>query len=95
VRTFSSAYLTLFIRRFRRRRGCEFLEARIISKRNRQLPSGVHFAPNKEQNKRTDNRHDETGGVIYTADNTTIKTICYTSFEISWRWCRSTMVIRA
>jgi hypothetical protein len=28
---------------------------------DRQLPSGVHFAPNKEQNKRTDNRHDETG----------------------------------
>jgi len=31
---------------------------------DRQLPSGVHFAPNKEQNKRTDNRHDETGRVI-------------------------------
>jgi hypothetical protein len=74
--TFSGAYLTLFIRRFRRGRGCEFVEARIISKRiehwiehrigppHDQLPSGVHFAPNKEQTKRTDNRHDETGGVI-------------------------------
>src|SRR4030095_4448773 len=62
---------------------------------DRRLPSRVHFAPNKEQNKRTDNRHDETGGVISTADNITIKTFGYTSFEISWRWCRSTMLIRA
>jgi hypothetical protein len=31
---------------------------------DRQLPSGVHFTPNKEQNKRTDNRYDETCGVI-------------------------------
>ena len=29
---------------------------------DRQLPPEVHFAPNKEQNKRTDNRHDKPAG---------------------------------
>src|SRR5439155_27197965 len=61
--------------RLRVSRSADYFEA------GRQLPSGVHFAPNKEQNKHTDNRHDEIGGVIKTVDNITIKTMCYKSFE--------------
>jgi hypothetical protein len=76
VRLFSGAYLTLFIRRFSARARLRVSRSADHFEADRQPPSGVHFAPNKEQNKRTDNRHDETVGVIYTADNITIKTIC-------------------
>jgi hypothetical protein len=64
VRTFSGAYLTLSIRRFPARSRLRVSRSADHFEADRQLPSGVDFAPNKEQNKRTDNRHDETGGAI-------------------------------
>ncbi len=48
----------LFIRRFRRGLGCEFLKARIIEA-DRQWPSRGFILPQiKSRIKRTDNRHD-------------------------------------
>jgi hypothetical protein len=60
----SGAYLTLSIRRFSARSKLRVSRSADHFEADRQLPSGVHSVPNKEQNKRTDNRHDETGGAI-------------------------------
>jgi hypothetical protein len=46
------------------RASCQFLETRMISKRIANCHQGFILPQIKEQNKRTDNRHDETGGVI-------------------------------